>query len=416
MITKVKGTQDFLDTSLISFIVETVRNQTVRYNFTEIMTPLIEHIELFKRSLGQHTDVVSKEMFIIMPHEGEAELCLRPEMTASVVRAFIEGGIQKTPWCTFSWGPVFRYERPQKGRYRQFHQCNFEIIGAPSPYHDIELLVMLDSLFSELFNLIEYALHINFIGTPKDRQEYRAVLYTFLNDNQNILCENCLIRKDTNIMRVFDCKVPTCIELYHKAPVITDFLSTESAAEWQLIQDQLLAQGVAYSLRPTLVRGLDYYNKLVFEFVSGSLGAQNAFCGGGRYDSLVTMLGGSQDQTSLGAAIGIERLMLVLEAQKKDAATIHKPAIVTIMPLASAQQPLALLVARTLRHAGYCVETMLDGDSLKSMLRSANKQGAKYALIIGENEQATQSVQLKNMMTGASEQIKQIDLVERLKQ
>lgn len=416
MIAKVKGTQDFLDMTGFSFIVNTVRDQSVRYHFAEIMMPLIEHIELFKRSLGMHTDVVGKEMFIIAPREGEAELCLRPEMTASVVRAFIEDGIQKTPWRTFSWGPVFRYERPQKGRYRQFHQCNFEIIGAPSPYHDVELLVMLDSLFSERFNLTEYALHINFIGTPQDRQEYRAVLSTFLNDNQTILCENCLIRKDANIMRVFDCKVPTCIELYHKAPIITDFLSTESAAEWQLIQDQLLAQGVAYSLRPTLVRGLDYYNKLVFEFVSGSLGAQNAFCGGGRYDNLVMMLGGAQDQSSLGAAIGIERLLLVLEAQKKNEIGDHKPALITIMPLAAAQQPLALLVARTLRHAGYCVETMLDGDSLKSMLRSANKEGTKYALIIGENEQATHSVQLKNMMTGASEQIKQVDLVERLKQ
>lgn len=416
MITRVKGTQDFLDTTLFTALLALIHDQCTRYHFSEIMTPVLEHIELFTRSLGSHTDVVSKEMFIIMPREGEADICLRPEMTASTVRAFIENGIQKTPWRVCSWGPVFRYERPQKGRFRQFHQYNLEIIGASSPMQDIEFLVMLDSLFSERLNLTEYALHINFLGTPEDRMAHKEALAAFLNDVQSSLCENCLVRKDTNIMRVFDCKVPTCIALYHNAPVITDFLSDTSAAEWQLIQDQLLALGVAYSIRSTLVRGLDYYNKLVFEFVSGSLGAQNAFCGGGRYDHLVSLIGGSQDYSSLGTAIGLERLMLVLESQKKDLALMHKPALITIMPLAPAQQTIALLIARTLRHAGFCVETMLEGESLKSMLRSANKQGSQYALIIGENEQQAHTVQLKNMMTGDSKEVKQIELVEVLKQ
>lgn len=415
MIHKVKGTQDFLDTGLLMQLVHAAKKQVERYQFTEIITPLIEHIELFKRSLGTHTDVVSKEMFVIAPREGDADLCLRPEMTASTVRAFIENGVQRTPWRAFSWGPVFRYERPQKGRYRQFHQLNFEVIGAPSAYHDVELLVMLDSLFKDQLNITEYALHINFLGTPEDRQQYRAALAAFLEDVSSQMCETCRVRKDTNIMRVFDCKVPEDVTLYLQAPRITDFLSPESAAEWQLIQEQLLIQNIAYSVRPTLVRGLDYYNKLVFEFVSGSLGAQNAFCGGGRYDHLVAMLGGSQDQPCIGAAIGVERLLLVLEAQKKDQLLAHKPALTAIMPLAPAQQPLALLVARNLRDAGHCVETMLDGNSLKSMLRAADKLGVKYAAIIGESEQATQSVQLKNMMTGESELIKQIDLAERLK-
>jgi len=415
MITKVKGTQDFLDTRLFYALCSIIQNQSMRYHFTEIMTPIVEHIELFTRSLGAHTDVVSKEMFIIAPHEGESDICLRPEMTASTVRAFIEHGIQKTPWRTCSWGPVFRYERPQKGRFRQFHQYNFEVIGTTSPLSDVELLVMLDSLFMERLNVTEYALHINFLGTPADRVAYKEALAGFLNDVQNELCDNCRIRKDTNIMRVFDCKVPSCIELYRTAPFITDFLSDTSTTEWNFIQEQLLAIGVAYSIRPTLVRGLDYYNKLVFEFVSGSLGAQNAFCGGGRYDHLVKLLGGAQDYSSLGAAIGLERLMLVLEANKQDLALIHKPALLTIMPLAAAQQPLALILARTLRHAGYCIETMLEGDSIKSMLRSANKEGSQYAIIIGENEQIAHTVQLKNMMTGESEEIKQVDLVERLK-
>jgi histidyl-tRNA synthetase len=415
MIQKVKGTQDFLDMSLLSYLIAKIKAQSERYQFTEIMLPLIEHIELFKRSLGAHTDVISKEMFIIAPHEGEADLCLRPEMTASTVRAFIENGIQRTPWRTFSWGPVFRYERPQKGRYRQFHQFNFEVIGAQSAYHDIELLVLLDSLFKDQLNITEYALHINFLGTPEDRQTYRVALAAFLDDLGEQLCENCRIRKDTNIMRVFDCKVPSDIALFQNAPIITDFLSPESAAEWQLVQDQLLMQNVAYSIRPTLVRGLDYYNKLVFEFVSGSLGAQNAFCGGGRYDHLVSMLGGSVDQPCIGAAIGVERLLLVLEAQKRDQQLTPKPALIAIMPLAPAQQPLALLVARNLRDAGHCVETMVDGNSLKSMLRAADKLGTKYAIIIGESEQLAHTVQLKNMMTGESESVKQIELAERLR-
>lgn len=414
MIQKVKGTQDFIDMSLMRYLIDAVKTQTERYHFIEIMTPLVEHIELFKRSLGTHTDVVSKEMFIIAPREGDAELCLRPEMTASVVRAFIENGVQKTPWRTCSWGPVFRYERPQKGRYRQFHQCNFEIIGATSPFHDVEFLVMLDSLFKEQLQLTEYALHINFLGTPEDRINYRAALAAFLNDVSEQLCDTCRVRKDTNIMRVFDCKVPTDIELYRQAPLITDFLSPESAAEWQLIQEQLLVQGVSYSIRQTLVRGLDYYNKLVFEFVSDSLGAQNAFCGGGRYDHLVTLLGGAQDQPCIGAALGVERLMLVLEAQKKDELFARKPMLTMVMPLALAQQPLALLVARALRDAGHCVETMLDGASLKSMLRAADKQGVRYAVIIGESEQATNSVQLKDMKNGTSELVKQVELAKKL--
>lgn len=415
MIHKVKGTQDFLDTGLLMQLVQATRKQIERYQFTEIITPLIEHIELFKRSLGTHTDVVSKEMFVIMPREGDADLCLRPEMTASTVRAFIENGVQRTPWRAFSWGPVFRYERPQKGRYRQFHQLNFEVIGAPSAYHDVELLVMLDSLFKNQLNITEYALHINFLGTPEDRHRYRVALAAFLEDVSSQICETCRVRKDTNIMRVFDCKVTEDVNLYLQAPRITDFLSPESVAEWQLIQEQLLIQSISYSVRPTLVRGLDYYNKLVFEFVSDSLGAQNAFCGGGRYDHLVAMLGGSQDQPCIGAAIGLERLLLVLEAHKKDQLFAHKASLTAIMPLAPAQQPLALLVARNLRDAGHCVEAMLDGNSLKSMLRAADKLGVKYAAIIGESEQATQSVQLKNMMTGESESIKQIDLAERLK-
>ncbi len=415
MIHTVKGMQDFLALSSLSYLIKAVKAQSERYNFSEIMTPLVEHIELFKRSLGLHTDVVSKEMFVIAPREGEADLCLRPEMTASTVRAFIENGVQKTPWRAFSWGPVFRYERPQKGRYRQFHQCNFEIIGAPSAYYDVELLVMLDSLFKEQLNLTEYALHINFLGTPADRAAYRIALAAFLEDVSSQICQTCQVRKETNIMRVFDCKVPEDSALYRKAPLITDFLSPESAAEWNMIQEQLLIQGVSYSIRSTLVRGLDYYNKLVFEFVSESLGAQNAFCGGGRYDHLVALLGGSQDQPCIGAAIGIERLLLVLEDQKKDQLYAPKAAITMIMPLAPAQQPLALLVARMLRDAGLCVETLLDGGSLKSMLRSANNQGVTYAVIIGETEQATHSVQLKNMMTGTSELVKQIDLVNKLK-
>lgn len=414
MISRVKGTQDFIDLSLFNFVIDQTKQHVHIYQFTEIATPIIEHIELFKRSLGIFTDVVNKEMFIIDNRGREPELCLRPEMTASTIRAFIENSIVHTPWKVFSWGPVFRYERPQKGRYRQFHQISFEIIGASHYMQDVQFIAMLDKLFSHVFGLNSYALQINFLGTPDDRARYRNVLYTFLTKHTDQLCETCKMRKDTNIMRIFDCKNEQCAALYAKAPIITDYLSSESEHEWQEVRNNLELLGVSFSHKPTLVRGLDYYNKTVFEFVSDNLGAQNAFCGGGRYDFLVQQLGGKEDQPSLGAAIGIERLLLLLEPIRDQLPLPQQPALYVILPLSPAQQPLALLIAEMLRAQKYHVDVFLEQDSVKSMMRQANKVGATLALIIGEEEQKMQIVTVKNMMTGESEKVAQIDLVKWL--
>jgi len=254
---------------------------------------------------------------------------------------------------------------------------------------------------------------INYLGCLEDRIKFREKLKKFL-DAQSGLCANCMERKEKNIMRVFDCKVETCQKIYEKAPHITDSLCAACNAEWQQLQNDLELLSVTFKVQPTLVRGLDYYNKTVFEFVSGSLGAQNTFCGGGRYDQLVTQIGGKTDQQSIGAAIGIERLLMVLEPYKDSMPLPQMPKLHVILPLSSAQQTLALLLADELHAKDLCTEVLLEGGSIKSMMNKANKLGAAYALILGDQEQEKHQVMVKNMITGAQELIAQSELVEYL--
>ncbi len=415
-IKRVKGTQDFLDLSLFNFILQAFKEQADRYHFTQISTPLIEPLELFTRSLGQQTDVVTKEMFVIEPRDGKADerICLRPEATAATVRAYLEN-IPATPWKVFSHGPMFRYERPQKGRYRQFHQINMEVIGSHSISQDVQLIKMLDRFFHEQLKLEDYALMINFLGTPQDRAVYRDALVAFMEGGEaQGVCDTCKVRVEKNIMRIFDCKKEQCQTIYTKAPRIVDHLSTESQKEWERLQNELTMLSVTFTYNPSLVRGLDYYNKTVFEFVSTSLGAQNAFCGGGRYDQLVGELGSRDDQPSIGAAIGIERLMLLLEPHK-DTLPLDQPAALhAIIPLADELNPLALLVADTLQAADLTTDVLF-GDSIKTSMKKANKMGATFALIIGDQERDNKSVVVKNMITGAQQEVKQVDLVDYLK-
>ncbi len=413
MITKVKGTQDFLDLTLFNFLLAEAKNHFALYNFIEIATPILEHTELFKRSLGLETDVVSKEMYTLADDEEES-ICLRPEVTASCVRAFVNNGIQQTPWKIFTWGPMFRHERPQKGRFRQFHQIDMEIIGSQSIYQDVHFLKMLDRFFAETLKLDTYGLLINFLGCREDRAAYKKKLYAYLEKQATAVCATCIIRKEKNIMRVFDCKSPDCQQVYKQAPRIADSLCPQCQLEWQQLRDNLEHLSISYSYTPTLVRGLDYYDKTVFEFVSSELGAQNAFCGGGRYNSLVKEVGGKEDEASLGTAIGIERILLLLE-RIKDKLTLPmlKPLYV-VLPLSAEQHPLALLLADELQAREMCTDVLLDEASLKSMMRKVNKMGAKYALIVGPDEQKEQKVTVKNMMTGAEEKIAQRDLAQYL--
>lgn len=417
MIGRVKGTQDFLDLTLFNFIIETTKKHLAIYSFTQVETPILELTELFKRSLGQNTDVVSKEMFLVSSHKAEDEqesICLRPEATAPIVRAFIEHHIQQTPWKIFLWGPMFRYERPQKGRYRQFHQISMEIIGSKSVAEDAQFIKMLDRLFHEKFLFNNYAIELNYLGCHADRKAYEQKLKKFLDSVTDKLCQDCKIRKEKNILRVFDCKHESCQVVYENAPMITDSLCVSCAQEWQQLQTNLDLLSVSYNHNPKLVRGLDYYCKTVFEFVSGNLGSQNAFCGGGRYDQLVQQLGGKEDQPSIGAAIGIERLMLILEAVKTALPLPQSPILHAVMPLGEKQQALALMVADLLQAHNLATYTFLEGDSLKSMMRKANKMGAKYCLLLGEDEQAKNEVTVKNMQTGQEARVAQVDVIKVL--
>jgi histidyl-tRNA synthetase len=424
MFNKVKGTQDFLDLTLYNFIIETIRKQLTLYHFTEIATPILEPSDLFKRGLGTETDVVSKEMFTINSgaHKQASEaaenesICLRPEATAAIVRAFIENGIQQAPWKVFLHGPMFRYERPQKGRYRQFHQISMEIIGSNSIAQDAQFICMLDRYFHEKLQLNNFAILINFIGCFEDRVAYKVKLNEFLqNEIARDICDLCKIRKETNILRIFDCKNPVCQKIYQDAPFIADNVCAPCASEWQQLKDQLDFLSVSYAYKPTLVRGLDYYNKTVFEFVSDNLGAQNAFCGGGRYDQLVAQLGGKQDQPSIGAAIGIERLILLLEPLRDKLPIAPLPALHVIIPVAKEQQSLALLVADELYAADLCTQVLLEGDSMKSMMRQANKMGASYCIILGDEEQKSRTATVKNMTNAIEERMPQTALISYLK-
>lgn len=416
MILRVKGTHDFLDLRLFNFVEQVIHQQSECYHFKEIATPILEHTDLFKRSLGLQTDVVSKEMFVIGDLTDPDSICLRPEATAATMRAFLEQKEQLvTPWKVYSIGPMFRHERPQKGRFRQFHQANFEVVGSESVVQDVQLIKMLDRLFHEKFNLDNYALLLNFLGCFEDRQKFKKKLHDFLNSVQDKLCSDCLVRKEHNIMRIFDCKVPTCKEIYKNAPHIADCLCDCCKQEWQQLQDQLHLLSVSYSYSPLLVRGLDYYDKTVFEFTSDNLGAQTAFCGGGRYNRLATQLGASKDFPCVGASIGIERLLLLLEPIMDRLQLPPEPSLHIIIPVALEQQPLALLLADELQAHNLCVDIFLEGDSLKSMMRKANKMGASFVLIIGSDEQAARKVMVKKMVTGQEELLDQTAVVTYLK-
>ena len=425
MIPRVKGTQDFLDLTVFNFVIDEIKKHLTTYHFSEIKTPILESVDLFKRSLGLYTQVVSKEMFLIHPPTpfalGSAEggkketICLRPEATAPTVRAFIENNIQLLPWKVFSYGPMFRYERPQKGRYRQFHQINIEVIGSDAIAQDVQFIKMLDRFFHETLKMNNYALLINFLGCFNDRKVYELLLKDFLEGPKGQhICAQCHDRKERNIMRIFDCKNLQCQEIYRQAPTIVDQLCADCAAEWQQLQDLLRLLSISHAHRPTLVRGLDYYHKTVFEFISPQLGAQDAFCGGGRYNQLVGQLGGKEDQSSIGAAIGIERLLLLLEPFKDQLPLPQPPALHVILPLSTDQHTLALLLADTLQAQDVCIDVLFEG-SIKSMMRKTNKMGAAFALIVGQSEQETKTVMVKNMVTGKEKRVAQTEVADYLK-
>jgi len=276
---------------------------------------------------------------------------------------------------------------------------------------DVQLITMLERLFQEKFNLDTYALIINFLGCADDRARFRTKLYDFVSSVQEFLCSNCMIRKEHNLMRVFDCKIETCQAQYRAAPHIADNLCIACDHEWHQVQEQLHILSVSFSYSPLLVRGLDYYDKTVFEFSSANLGAQTAFCGGGRYNRLASHLGSEKDFPAVGASIGIERLMLLLEPMMSSLPLEQEPPLQIIIPMGVEQQSIALLLADELQAQNLCVDIFVDDDSMKSKMKRANKMGAAHVLIIGSDEQAQRKVMIKKMITGTEELVDQSNVV-----
>ncbi|KKP23842.1 MAG: Histidine-tRNA ligase [candidate division TM6 bacterium GW2011_GWF2_28_16] len=413
MINRVRGTQDLLDLNLQNFVLEKLKNYINLYNFKHIETPVLEYTKLFIHSLGSNTDVVSKEMYTFPAENEEDSICLRPEATSGVIRAYYENKIEEKPYKVFNYGPMFRRERPQKGRWRQFDQLNFEVINSNSIAQDVLFIKMLDSFFSQELNLESYVLKLNYLGCSQDRQKHKIALKKFLDNIDSQICDTCKTRKETNILRVFDCKNEACQKAYKDAPKLTDFLCTECATEWQELQEKLNILSINFVIDFKLVRGLDYYNKIVFEFASPFLGAQSAFCGGGRY-LLGKDVGAPENFPSVGAAIGLGRLLLLVEQNIQNLNLPEQKALYLILPMEKEQHNLALLLADELIANKISIDVLLEGSSIKNMMKKANKMGAKKVLILGEDEQNTGTVTIKNMQTGESVKIKQTEVLVNL--
>lgn len=393
---RVKGFADIFEpeSSVFSFLENTARRVFGSYGYSELRIPIMEQTELFARGIGTETDVVQKEMYTFPDKKGRS-MTLRPEATAGVMRAYIEGGChaQEAVSKLFSYGPMFRYERPQKGRMRQFHQLNCECIGASEPAVDAEIVLMLMTFMRES-GLKDLTLELNNLGCKACRPVYRKALEEFLAKiNPQDLCENCQRRTDTNPLRVLDCKVPTCKAQTEDAPKITDYVCPDCREHFAFVRSVLDAAGEKYVMNSRLVRGLDYYNRTTFEVVSNSIGAQGAVAGGGRYDGLVAQLGGP-DVPGMGFACGMERLAMMLGEPEKTPDDFY------IAVLEESALQAAVLLAQKLRLANKRGEVSFAAKSLKSQMRQASKTGAKKCLLLGGNEIAAKSVTIKDMTTG----------------
>ena len=411
------------DTALWNFVEAVVRDVFRAYNFQEIRTPIFEATELFTRGVGEETDIVSKEMYT-WEDRGRAEsdrgqsLTLRPEATAGIVRAYIEHklgdrGLNKL-YCI---GPMFRRERPQKGRYRQFYQIDAEIIGpasagSESPARDAEILEMLATLLDRL-GITDWNLELNSVGTPADRVQFNEALRKALEPVKEKMCGDCQRRAVTNPLRVFDCKVPEDQPIIETLPRITQFLGEDSRKHFEAVQAILTAVGVRFTLNDRLVRGLDYYTRTAFEFTHGALGAQNAILGGGRYDGLSEALGGPA-APGIGFAIGEDRLVLSLQEKTPADSVMRKPDVY-IAPMASMNAQAARL-ARELRRHDLVVELGDDSFRLKKSFEAATKVGAKYILIVGENEVKADAFALKNLTTGEQVSVVRAELARKIRE
>lgn len=402
---KIKGTEDVLpkDSYRWQFVEDVMRKESASYGFKEIRTPVFEHTELFARGVGQTTDVVQKEMYTFDTKGGES-VTLRPEGTAGAARAVLEHGLvnDSLPIKASYFVSCYRYEKPQAGRLREFHQFGLECYGTQSPVADAELICAAQSIFDRL-DIKQLRLEINSIGCPTCRAEYHKALKEYFYGYKDELCETCNSRLEKNPMRILDCKSPVCSKIAQGAPKITDYLCDECKEHFASVQKYLDAAGVEYTVNPTIVRGLDYYTKTVFEFVTDFIGAQGTVCGGGRYDGLIEELGGKH-LPSLGFAMGIERLLMLMDKQGIE---IPKPSTcdlyVAVMGESASLKSFEIIKA--VRSCGLIAETDIVGRGLRAQMKYADKIGAKFSMVLGDNEIEQGKAVIKNMSNGEQTEI-----------
>lgn len=411
-ITGIKGMNDILPQSVATwqFLEQQARAIFSVYGFEEIRVPVVEKTELFCRSIGETTDIVEKEMYSFTDRN-DLSLTLRPEGTAPVMRAFIEHRLHNRDALNklYYLGPMFRYERPQKGRYRQFHQIGAEVIGLDDPRIDAQVLAMLSHYFDAV-GISAVSLQINSLGCPKCRPGYRQQLIDFLSQRLDSLCDDCRRRCGSNPLRVLDCKATGCRQATEQAPSVLDHLCPECDDHFSRLQRHLTELQVPYSINARMVRGLDYYTKTTFEMVTGALGAQNAVAAGGRYDGLIAQLGGP-DLPGIGFAMGVERLALLLG----DDAIASPPPDLFIAALGEAAARQAFIWLHQLQRAGLQADMDFSGKSLKAQMRRADKLGSRFTLVLGDDELASGQAQLKRMADGQQSPIELDQLTTQLR-
>jgi histidyl-tRNA synthetase len=414
----IRGTHDILPGSveLWQQIEKGARDLFALYGYAEIRTPVLEETELFARSIGVETDIVSKEMYTIEDSKGKS-ITLRPEGTAPVVRSYIENGVHtEAPVAKLYYiGPMFRHERPQKGRYRQFHQIGAEVLGSDNPAIEAEVIEMLFRLLEQL-GLQDFTLLINSVGCPACRPAYVNRLREELRAHADELCEECRRRTETNPLRVLDCKAPSCQPVIERLPAIADWLCKECKEHFSLFRKYLDIQGIAAEIAPRLVRGLDYYVRTTFEIVSSRLGpTQNALVGGGRYDGLSELIGGPPTK-GFGFALGMERLVLLLSGRSELGAPYQAPAPeIFLVHLDTTAFEHNLKLASELRKDGIFAYIDFEGKSVKSQMRQANRANARFTCVVGESELQTAQFTLKRMTDGTQVTLRRNEIGEYLR-
>ena len=410
-----RGTNDFLGdkVKLMTKLEETLPHAPQTFGINEIRTPMFEYTELFQRGVGETTDIVQKEMFTFEDRGGRS-LTLKPEGTAGAARAFIENGLysEAQPTKLFYVTPCFRNERPQAGRYKQFHQFGVEMYGTYDASADAEVISLVYEIFQRL-GLKNVRLKINSLGSNECRKKYNKVLKDYIGDRLEHLCDDCKSRFEKNPLRVLDCKNKNCKEVLADAPAVLDILDEECAAHFEKLKASLEAMGIPYEVDKGIVRGLDYYTRTVFEFVSDEIGAQGTICGGGRYDNLVEECGGSP-MGAVGFAMGLERIMLVLEAQGLNEVDSNNP-LIYIGSIGEKGALKAQEIGYDLRKAGIHAEYDTVGRSVKAQMKYADKIGAVYNVVLGDDEIANDKVRLKNMLNGEQREITLSAIEDELK-